>query len=203
MNNPKDNDKNDLTEPALDWTNDSDLGKFLEKLIDKLVKKMDEDSYKPRVNDLLKIIQLTREVAKTADQKSFWDMIEEVRQEELPKMYPDENSLESLIKAAIYSLRFEVKNGIVSVKAITDAYNLGRSEETRLTYQRMGRLLNQMGFVKAKTSNGCSAIFWNDSLLSPKVHLLDEKNKNSSPETPETPDTPETPVGSNHYLFSS
>jgi hypothetical protein len=194
MNSSSENNNNEFTESSLDWTDDSDLGKFLEKLIDKLVKKMDEDSYKPRVNDLLKIIQLTREVAKKAESKSFWDMIEQARQEELPKMYPDENSLESLIKGAIYSLRFEVTNGIVSVKAITDAYNLGRSEETRLTYTRMGRLLTRMGFVKAKTSNGCSAIFWNDSLLSPKVHLLDEKNENLTPEAPEPPDAPEPPV---------
>jgi len=194
MNRSSENDKSELVDPALDWTDDSELGKFLEKLLDKLVKKMNEDSYKPRVQDLLKIIQLTRNVAKTSDQKSFWDMIEEVRQEELPKMYPDENSLESLIKAAIYSLRFEVKNGIVSVKAITDAYNLGRSEETRLTSSRIGRLLNRMGFAKARTSNGCSAIFWNDNLLSPKVHYLDEKNDNLSSEAPEAPDAPEPPV---------
>ncbi len=200
MNNPKDNCSNEPTESALDWADDSDLAKFLEKLLDKLVKKMDEDSYKPRVNDLLKIIQLTREVAKKAESKSFWDMIEEVRQEELPKMYPDENSLESLIKGAIYSLRFEVKNGIVSVKAITDAYNLGRSEETRLTTSRIGRLLSRMGFTKARTSNGCSAIFWNDNLLSPKVHLLDEKNENLPSEAPEAPDAPEPPETSDGSL---
>jgi hypothetical protein len=194
MNSSSEKDLSKSTEPALDWTNDSDLGKFLEKLIDKLFRKMDDDSYKPRVNDLLKIIQLTREVAKKAESKSFWDMIEQARQEELPKMYPDENSLESLIKGAIYSLRFEVTNGIVSVKAITDAYNLGRSEETRLTYQRMGRLLNKMGFVKARTSNGASAILYNDHLLSPKVHLLNGKNENLSSETSETSETPETPV---------
>lgn len=198
MNNLTHTENEKVESSASDESGASKDLKLIQKIIDRGSQMLEDESYFPRIQDILKAIQLREKVTKMVkeeDSKSFWDMIEEVRQEELPKMYPDENSLESLIKAAIYSLRFEVKTGIVSVKAITDAYNLGRSEDTRLTYTRMGRLLTRMGFVKAKTSNGCSAIFWNDSLLSPKVHLLDEKNENLSPEAPEPPDAPEPPVG--------
>jgi hypothetical protein len=197
MNNLTDAGNEKIKSPDSDQTGASKDLKLIEKIIDRGSQMLEDESYFPRIQDILKAIQLREKVnkmVKEEDSKSFWEMIERARQEELPKMYPDENSLESLIKAAIYSLRFEVTNGIVSVKAITDAYNLGRSEETRLTYTRMGRLLTRMGFVKAKTSNGCSAIFWNDSLLSPKVHLLDEKNENLTPEAPEPPDAPEPPV---------
>lgn len=191
MNSSIDNNDKELANNESGHRDEFTELKFLETLIDKLIRRLDEDSYKPRVQDALKAIQLKQKVAKTSEgEKAFWDMIEEGRQEELPKMYPEENNLESQIKAAIFSLRFEVKNGILPVKAITDAYNLGKSEETRLSYPRIGRLLNNMGFAKAKTSNGSSAIFWNDNLLSPKVHYLDEKIKKESPETPETPETP-------------
>jgi len=189
MNSSIDNDDKELADPEGGRRDEFTELKFLETLIDKLIKRLDEDSYKPRVQDALKAIQLKQKVAKTSGEKSFWDTIEEVRQEELPKMYPEENNLESQIKAAIFSLRFEVKNGTLPVKAITDAYNLGKSEETRLTYSRIGRLLNQMGFIKARTSNGSSAIFWNDNLLSPKVHNLDKKIEKQSPETSEAPET--------------
>jgi ribosomal protein L30/L7E len=198
MNNLTNTENEKVESSASDESAASKDLKLIQKIIDKGSQMLEDESYFPRIQDILKAIQLREKVnkmVKEEDSKAFWDMIEEVRQEELPKMYPDENSLESLIKGAIYSLRFEVKNGIVSVKAITDAYNLGKSEESRLTYTRMGRLLTRMGFVKAKTSNGCSAIFWNDSLLSPKVHLLDEKNENLPPEAPEPPDAPEPPVG--------
>ncbi len=157
---------------------DSELLKFLETLIDKLIKKLDEDSYKPRVQDVLKAIQLKQKVAETfkggnethRDEKSIWDEIETIRQEELPKHYPDPNHLESQIKATIFGLRFQVENGILPVKTITDTFNQGKSEENRLTYHRIGRLLSTLGFTKVKTSSGSSAILWNDNLLSQKKH---------------------------------
>ena len=177
MSNLIDNDDKELANPETGRRDEFTELKFLETLIDKLIKRLDEDSYKPRVQDALKAIQLKQKVAKTSEgEKAFWDMIEEVRQEELPKMYPEENNLESQIKATISSLRFQVKNGILPVKTITDTYNQGKSEETRLSYQRIGRLLSTLGFAKAKTSNGSSAILWNENLLSPKAHSCDEKN---------------------------
>ncbi|MGB8656193.1 MAG: hypothetical protein WCE90_00210 [Candidatus Zixiibacteriota bacterium] len=177
MNSLIDDDDKELADPEPGRRDESTEVKFLETLIDKLIKRLEEDSYKPRVQDALKAIQLKQKVAKTSEaEKSFWDEIEAIRQEELPKMYPDPSNLESQIKATIFALRFEVKNGILPVKTITDTYNQGKSEETRLSYQRIGRLLSTLGFAKVKTSNGSSAILWNDNLLSPKVHSCDEKN---------------------------
>ena len=151
--------------------------KFLKTLIDKLIKRLEEDSYKPKVQDALKAIQLQQKVAKTSEaEKFFWQEIENIRNEELPKLYPESDNLESQIKATIFGLRFQVKNGILPVKTITDTFNQSKSEESRLTYHRIGRVLSTMGFTKAKTSNGSSAILWDDNLLSQKTLSHDEKN---------------------------
>jgi len=153
---------------------DSTQLKFLETLIDKLIKRLEEDSYKPKVQDALKAIQLKHKVAKTSEversethraEKIFWQEIEAIRNEELPKLYPQPNNLESRIMEVIIGLKPQVKNGILPVKIITDTFNQGRSKEIRLTYPRIGRLLSTMGFSKAKTPSGSSAIIWDDQLF--------------------------------------
>ena len=155
--------------------------KFLKTLIDKLIKRLEDDSYKPKVQDALKAIQLQQKVAKKSEaEKIFWDEIEAIRQEELPKLYPEEAvSLESQIQNTIIGLKHLVKNGILPVKIITDlktqnsgTFNQGRSKESQsqdpefgLTYRRIGGLLSSMGFRKAKTHAGTYAILWDDNLF--------------------------------------
>ena len=46
------------------------------------------------------------------------------------------------------------------------AFNQARSKQGRLTYSRLGGILSAVGFTRAKTPNGCSAIIWDDQLLS-------------------------------------
>jgi len=164
---------------------DSTQLKFLETLIDKLIKRLEEDSYKPKVQDALKAIQLKQKLSEAKSvgvtkiseaEKIFWQEIEAIRNEELPKLYPESNNLESQIMEVIIGLKPQVKNGILPVKIITDTFNQGRSKEIRLTYHRIGRLLSTMGFSKAKTPSGSSAIIWDDNLLSKKTFSNDEKN---------------------------
>jgi hypothetical protein len=176
MNNLNNAENEKVESSASDETAASKDLKLIQKIIDKGSQMLDRESYAPRIQDVLKAIQLREKVKKAVDQedsKSFWAMIEEARQEELPKMYPEDN-LESQLKAAVYSLRFEIKNGVVSVKAITDAYNLGKSQELQLTCQRISHLLSVMGFHKVKIHNNLAGIIYDDSLLSPKKHLLGE-----------------------------
>ena len=145
---------------------DSTQLKFLKTLIDKLIKRLEDDSYKPKVQDALKAIQLQQKVAKTSEaEKFFWQEIESIRNEELPKLYPETISLESQIQSTIIGLKHLVKNGILPVKIITDTFNQGRSKESQLTYRRIGGLLSSMGFRKAKTHAGTYAILWDDNLL--------------------------------------
>ena len=205
MNNLTDTENEKVESSASDENGASKDLKLIQKIIDRGSQMLENDSYFPRIQDVLKAIQLRKKlseaksvwmkkVVEEEDQKAFWDMIEEVRQEELPKMYPEENNLESQLKAAIYSLRFEVKNGVVSVKAITDAYNLGKSKELQLTYQRIGHLLSTMGFHKVKIHNNASGVLWDDSLLSPKRHFELEKNEKPSSPSPPRPPSPPIPA---------
>jgi len=147
---------------------DSRYLKFIELLIDKSIKRLQSKSYKPKIQDALRAIRLKHKVFQASEsEKIFWDEIEAIRQEELPKLYPEPEplDLESQITNTIAGLRYLVTNGILPVKTITDTFNQNRSKESQLTYSRLGRLLSTMGFRKAKTPNGCSAILWNDQLL--------------------------------------
>jgi len=175
---------------------DSTQLKFLKTLIDKLIKRLEEDSYKPKVQDALKAIQLQQKVAKKSKaEKIFWDEIEAIRQEELPKLYPEEAvSLESQIQNTIIGLKHLVKNGILPVKIITDTFNQGRSKESQLTYRRIGGLLSSMGFRKAKTHAGTYAILWDDNLLSQNTFSNDEKTEKQPSASPACPASPANPA---------
>ena len=144
--------------------------KLLEILIDKSIKTLEENSCKPKIRDALKAIQLKQKVVKNSEaEKIFWQEIEAIRSEELPKLYPDPmdpDGLEAQLLTTITGLKHHVKNGILPLKTIADTFNQGRSKESRLTYHRIARLLSAIGFRKAKTQRGSSAIIWDDKLLS-------------------------------------
>jgi len=162
MNHPIDQD------PETNASVDSRYLKFIELLIDKSIKRLQSKSYKPKIQDALRAIRLKGKVFQTSEaEKFFWQEIETIRNEELPKLYPETEplDLESQITNTIAGLKYLVTNGILPVKTITDTFNQSRSKESQLTYSRLGRLLSTMGFRKAKTPNGCSAIIWNDQLL--------------------------------------
>ena len=165
------------TDPDSSRREDPKHLKFLEILIDKIIKRLEENSCEPKIRDALKAIQLKQDVVKTSEaEKIFWQEIESIRREVLPKLYLEPINLESQIQRTIIGLKHQIKNGILPVKTITDTFNQGRSEESRLTYHRIGRLLSTMGFRKGKTQNGSSAIIWDDKLLQDesflKIHFL-------------------------------
>jgi hypothetical protein len=154
------------TDPESFQCQDSKLLKLVEVLIDKIITKLENDSFEPRVQDALKAIQLKQKVVKTSEaEKIFWQEIDAIRESELTRLYAQPFNLEDQIRTTILDLKDQVRNGILPVKTITDAFNQDRSEEGHLTYHRIGRLLSTMGFTKAKTQNGSSAIIWDDKLL--------------------------------------
>jgi len=145
---------------------DSKLLNLLEILIDKIIERLENNSFEPKVQDALKAIQLKQKVVKTSEaEKIFWQEIDAIRTSELTRFYVQPFNLEDQIQTTILGLKHQVRNGILPVKAITDAFNQGKSKEGRFSYHRIGRLLSTMGFTKAKTSNGSSAIIWDDNLL--------------------------------------
>ena len=166
-------DSETIVDPGSHRGVDTKYSKLLDILIERSIKRLEDKSYKPRIQDALKAIQLKQEVVKTSEaEKIFWQEIEAIRREVLPKLYPESISLEAQILSTIIGLKQQVKNGILPVKTITDlktqnsgTFNQGKSKESQLTYHRIGRLLSTMGFRKAKTQTGTYAILWDDNLL--------------------------------------
>jgi hypothetical protein len=189
--------------------------RLLEILIDKSIKRLEEDSCEPKIRDALKAIQLKQKVAKTSEaEKTFWQLIDDIRRQELGPTANElaeskdkhefcvlrSENLEAQILNTIMGLKEQVKNGILPVKTITDTFNQGKSKESRLTYPRIGRLLSTMGFRKAKTGRGASAILWDEDFISrlcPSQNTEsmiwgDSKEIKPSSETSERSETSET-----------
>jgi hypothetical protein len=133
--------------------------RLLELLIQKIIKKLEENSCEPKVQDALKAIQLKHVLAPSSEsEKIFWQMIDGIKQSEYERL----NSpppLEAQLLKTIIGLKDQVKNGVLPVKTITDTFNQGKSQESHLTYQRIGRLLSKMGFRKVRVG-GNFAILW-------------------------------------------
>jgi hypothetical protein len=179
--------------------------KLLEILIDKVIERLEDNTCQPKIQDALKAIQLKGKVAEVSEaEKTFWDLIEEIKTSELPEPYPESikpNSLESQILKTILGLKDQVKNGILPVKTITDTFNQERSKESQFTYHRIGRLLSSMGFRKARTGRGASAILWEEDFISrlcssqntESMIWDDSKEIKPSSEPSERSETSETP----------
>jgi hypothetical protein len=73
--------------------------------------------------------------------------------------------LDGRILSAISSLRGSIKNGHLPVKTITDTLNSGISSFEQVTYQKVGRRLDALGFEKDTLSGNVSAIAWNEENL--------------------------------------
>ena len=145
----------------------SDL-RLLDVLINKILKKLEQDSCEPKIGDALKAIQLKQKVAPASEaEKIFWQEIEDIRTSELERLYSQDppESLEAQILRCIMELKDQVKSGALPVRTITDAFNQGKSKESQLTYSRIGRLLSAMGFSKGRRERGASVIIWDEKIL--------------------------------------
>ena len=199
-------DDDEVLDPGSSPTERTKDLKLLEILIDKAIKTLEDNSCKPRIQDALKAIQLKEKVAKKSEaEKFFWEQIEEIRQDELPKLYPDTEatgSLEAQLLTTITGLKHHLKNGVLPLKPIADTFNQERSEESRLSYQRIARLLSKIGFRKAKTHGGYSAILWDEKLLPPNAFsktddsrpLDDSKKTENDPHQAHQPHHPQLPA---------
>jgi hypothetical protein len=147
-------------------THESDQLKLLDTLIRKAIEAISDNSCKLKISDALAAIKLREKVAKKSDaEQIFWQMIEDIKQEQPLKPNSETPSLEDQVRDTIVALRPQVKSGVLPIKLIADTFNHGRSEDTHFTYRRVGQLLSAMGFRKARTHTGSIAILWDDNLL--------------------------------------
>jgi hypothetical protein len=63
----------------------SDL-RLLELLINKFIDKLEKNGFEPKAQDVLKAIQLKQKLAQTSEvEKLFWELLDQLRNEELGK----------------------------------------------------------------------------------------------------------------------
>ncbi len=58
--------------------------RLMEMLINKFIQKLEKNGFEPKVQDVLKAVQLKQKLAKTSEaEKMFWELIDELRSQEL------------------------------------------------------------------------------------------------------------------------
>jgi hypothetical protein len=129
---------------------------------------------------ILQIIKLVKPDRETV----FLELIKEIQK---GRLIEKSETLEAQILRIIKGLESKIEKGILPVKLITDTINIGRDEKYKYSYSRIGKVLSSLGFEKAKTGDGASAIIWNEQLLSIT------SQKYGLEYTPDISDTSETP----------
>jgi hypothetical protein len=197
-----------LGKETSDKTKDPPDLKLLEILINKIIKKLEDNSYEPKVQDALKAIQLKQKLAQTSEaEKTFWQLIGDIRRLELgptasepvestgsersgskdqsqdPEFGPE--SVMAQILRTIIGLKEEVKRGMLPVKTITDSFNQGKCKESQLTYQRIGRILSAMGFAKGRVGSN-SGILWDQENIERLEKIYGLHQTQEARETQET-----------------
>jgi len=137
-----------------------------------------------RLGDIMKPLQQIIRLVKPEEEPSFLRMIREFKNE---RLIEKSDSLEAQILSSIIGLADRVENGILPVKEITDAFNNGKSERSQVTYQLIGRRLSAMGFKKAKTGAGASAILWEDEKIGRMKETYGLSKTSVTSEISETP----------------
>jgi hypothetical protein len=190
-----------LGKETSDKTKDPPDLKLLEILINKIIKKLEDNSYEPKVQDALKAIQLKQKLAQTSEaEKTFWQLIDDIRRLELgpTASEPVESTCSerseskdqpervmAQILRTIIGLKEEVKRGMLPVKTITDSFNQGKCKESQLTYQRIGRILSAMGFVKGRVGSN-SGILWDQENIERLEKIYGLHQTQETRETQET-----------------
>lgn len=129
------------------------------------------------LGDILKpLLQIIR-LVKPEREPFFWRLLRQIESE---KLIEKADSLEAQILAVVIGLKDQVERGRLPVKKITDAFNEGRPEKSRVSYQKIGRRLSAMGFRKARGGDGAFAIIWDEESVERMMGMYGLR------ETPET-----------------
>lgn len=110
------------------------------------------------------IIRPLHQIIRTFAQEYEQDFIDLINEIEKKKLMAKSNTIEGEIVSAILTLGPLVQYGYIPVKAITDKLNEDKNERDKLTYQKVGRKLDLMGYEKGRTATGASSIRWSSSL---------------------------------------
>jgi DNA primase catalytic core len=155
-----------------------------------------------RLGDILKPLQQIIRLVKPEREESFLQLVKELEAE---RLIDKADSLEAQILVVVMGLEDQVEKGILPVKTITDKFNEEKSEKAKITYQRVGRRLTAMGFKKARTSNGASAILWDEENIARMRESYGLEKTSETSDMSETPDSwaDDTDVSGDTDVFQS
>lgn len=112
-----------------------------------------------RLGDILRpLLQIIR-FAKPAAEPLFMELITSLQES---RTRQKAETLEGELLQILGSLKVVVHRCALPVKTITKEINVDRPERYRLSPQRIGRLLSALGFEKARTATGGSAILYDE-----------------------------------------
>lgn len=137
-----------------------------------------------RLGDILKPIQQVIRLVRPEREQHFLKLVKKLESE---KLIEKADSIEAQILNILSNLRNSVDKGMLPVKEITDSFNAERSDRYKVTYHRIGRRLSAMGFTKVRTSNGASAIVWDEEKIE---RIKDSYGLHQTSEIPDTSDMP-------------
>jgi hypothetical protein len=115
-----------------------------------------------RLGDILKPLSQIIRLAKPEREPYFIRLVHRL---ESDRLIEKSDSLEAQILRSMLSIVGKVINGTLPVKSITDEINKDKPDRQKLSYQRVGRRLNAMGFKKGKGDDGGSVIIWEDESI--------------------------------------
>jgi len=138
-----------------------------------------------RLGDILKPLLQIIKLVKPEREQIFLSLVKELEKD---RMLDKADSLEAQILVTLKNLKDEVFRGILPVKTITDTFNEGRPEHSHFTYHRIGHKLRSLGFQKAKTVDGASAIIWDEQKIECNFSAYGLGKTSEIPETSEMPD---------------
>ncbi len=115
-----------------------------------------------RLGDILKPILQIIELICPERKPMFSQLVSDlIKSREMEKL----ESTEARVVRAILSSKDQIRNGALSVKAITDSFNASNRQKFPISYQKMGWLLSSIGLEKCKTHEGGSAILWDEGKI--------------------------------------
>jgi hypothetical protein len=97
-------------------------------------------------------------------------------------------SIEAQVFEAILNSEDQIESGKLSIRTVTERFNLGLPEKEQGTVRFIGRKVSALGFEKCKLSGGLRGFYWNVDLVERlKARYYPSK---STPQTPQTQLTP-------------
>ncbi len=115
-----------------------------------------------RLGDILKPLHQVIRKVKPEREKAFLRLVKDLQAD---RMVEKSDSFEAQILEAVWQSADLVESARLSVKAITDTFNDGKSDREKSNPRTIGRRLNAMGFKKRRMNDGKMAIMWDDQFI--------------------------------------